>query len=459
MNENLYSLFESRFPADRNQPLLLLEDASASLTYARGRRDECALRLAPRLPGPRSPGDRVAVQVEKSAEALLLYLACLRAGLVYLPLNTAYQEGEVALFPRRCRARAPWSRSPRRCRGWMPLAARAGRAPRAHARRQRRRDARRTRARGRRPRFATVPRAGDDLAAILYTSGTTGRSKGAMISHGNLASNAMVAARGLGLPPGRRAAPHAADLPRARPVRRDPLRAAERRPAMRFLRSSTRARASPRCRDVDRVHGRADLLHAPARRAGVRRASVRARCGCSSPARRRCLPRRTCEFERRTGHRILERYGMTETGMITSNPLEGERRAGSVGPALAGHRGARRGRRRRGGLPPATIGHVQVRGPNVFAGYWRMPEKNREEFTPDGFFRTGDVGSLSMPTATSRSSAAPRTSSSAAATTSIRRKSSCVLDELPGVLGVRRHRRAASRFRRGGGGGGRARPA
>jgi malonyl-CoA/methylmalonyl-CoA synthetase len=100
------------------------------------------------------------------------------------------------------------------------------------------------------------------------------------------------------------------------------------------------------------------------------------------------------EFERRTGHRILERYGMTETGMLTSNPLQGERRAGSVGPALAGvevrvvddddkPRAA------------GAIGNVQVKGANVFPGYWRMPERNKEEFTADGFFRTGDLGSLS----------------------------------------------------------------
>jgi malonyl-CoA/methylmalonyl-CoA synthetase len=100
------------------------------------------------------------------------------------------------------------------------------------------------------------------------------------------------------------------------------------------------------------------------------------------------------EFEGRTGHRILERYGMTETGMLTSNPLRGDRRAGSVGPALPGTdvRIVDDDNRIVG---PDVIGHVQVRGANVFAGYWRMPERNREEFTGDGYFRTGDVGSLS----------------------------------------------------------------
>jgi malonyl-CoA/methylmalonyl-CoA synthetase len=100
------------------------------------------------------------------------------------------------------------------------------------------------------------------------------------------------------------------------------------------------------------------------------------------------------EFEERTGHRILERYGMTETGMLTSNPLEGERRAGSVGPALPGTQ-VRVVDDDDGACPPGAIGHVQVRGANVFPGYWRMPDKNREEFTTDGFFRTGDLGSLS----------------------------------------------------------------
>jgi malonyl-CoA/methylmalonyl-CoA synthetase len=100
------------------------------------------------------------------------------------------------------------------------------------------------------------------------------------------------------------------------------------------------------------------------------------------------------EFERRTGQRILERYGMTETGMLTSNPLAGDRRPGSVGPALPGTE-VRVVDDQGGACPPSVIGHVQVRGANVFRGYWRMPEKNREEFTPDGYFRTGDVGNLS----------------------------------------------------------------
>jgi malonyl-CoA/methylmalonyl-CoA synthetase len=99
------------------------------------------------------------------------------------------------------------------------------------------------------------------------------------------------------------------------------------------------------------------------------------------------------EFEQRSGHRILERYGMTETGMLTSNPLEGDRRAGSVGPALPGVE-VRVVDEDDAACPPGKIGHVQVRGANVFPGYWRMPERNREEFTADGFFRTGDMGSL-----------------------------------------------------------------
>jgi len=106
------------------------------------------------------------------------------------------------------------------------------------------------------------------------------------------------------------------------------------------------------------------------------------------------LPETFREFEARTGQRILERYGMTETGMLTSNPLAGDRRAGSVGPALPGTQ-VRVVDDEDRPVEPGAIGHVQVRGDNVFSGYWRMPERNREEFTPDGFFRTGDMGSLS----------------------------------------------------------------
>src|SRR4051794_23392420 len=197
MNQNLYALFESRFPADRDEPLMHLAEGGV-VSYAAA--DEGAARYAALLAGlGLNPGDRVAVQVEKSPEALLVYLGCLRAGLAYLPLNSAYQEAEVAYFLENAEPRAVVAQP--RSMEWLPMLAERlgirhvfslgtdGTGTLLDA------------SEGAPQRFATVQRSGDDLAAILYTSGTTGRSKGAMISHRNLASNAQVLHRAWGFVP------------------------------------------------------------------------------------------------------------------------------------------------------------------------------------------------------------------------------------------------------------------
>jgi len=388
MNQNLYSLFEARFPRDRSQPLLLL-DSGATITYEDA--EQGSARHAALLAGlGLVPGDRVAVQVEKSPEALLLYLGCLRAGLVYLPLNSAYQEGEVAYFLENAEPRAvvaqprslPWMQKLASARGIRhvfsldedgggSLAEAAHAAP---------------------TRFATVDRSGDDLAAILYTSGTTGRSKGAMLSHRNLASNANVLHRTWGFRPGD-VLVHMLPLFHVHGLFVASHCVLMNGSAMRFHAKFDAPRAiadfaaSTVFMGVPTFYTR--LLAEP----GLTReacANMRLFVSGSAPL----LAETHVEFERRAGHRILERYGMTETGMLTSNPLEGDRRAGSVGPALPGTEVRvvdDAGRP----CPPGENGHVQVRGENVFSGYWRMPERNREEFTPDGFFRTGDMGSLS----------------------------------------------------------------
>ncbi len=388
MNENLFALFESRFPRDRGEPLLLL-DSGASLSYAEA--DAGSARYASLLASlGLNPGDRVAVQVEKSPEALLLYLACLRAGLAYLPLNSAYQEGEIAYFLGNSEPGAVIAQP--ESMGWMaPLAARLG-IRHVLTLDERGGGTLPDAARGARASFATEERSGDDLAAILYTSGTTGRSKGAMITHRNLASNALVLHHAWGFRPddvlihmlplfhvhGLFVACHCVLLNGT---------------AMRFLPKFDARQAIRHFADSTVFMGvptfYARLLTEPDLNE-EQCAPMRLFISGSAPL----LAETYTEFEERTEHRILERYGMTETGMLTSNPLEGERRAGSVGHALPGTELRVVGDADEK-LTPGAIGHVEVRGANVFPGYWRMPELNREEFTADGFFRTGDMGSIS----------------------------------------------------------------
>jgi malonyl-CoA/methylmalonyl-CoA synthetase len=388
MNQNLYSLFESRFPADRSQPLLILDDGT-DVTYAdaeSGSARYAALFASLGL----VPGDRIAVQVEKSSEALLLYLGCLRAGLAYLPLNSAYQEGEIGYFLENAEPRAVVAQ-PRSLPWLEPLAQRLGighvftldehgRGTLAEA------------SRSMPSAFRTVERSGDDLAAILYTSGTTGRSKGAMITHRNLASNALALHRAWGFRPGD-VLIHMLPLFHVHGLFVASHCVLANGSAMRF-----HAKFDARRAIADFAHSSVfmgvptfytRLLAEPAL---TQASCVKMRLFVSGSA---PLLAETHEaFERRTGQRILERYGMTETGMLTSNPLTGDRRAGSVGPALEGTE-VRVVDNEGKACGAGDNGHVLVKGASVFPGYWRMPGTNAEEFTADGFFRTGDMGSLS----------------------------------------------------------------
>ena len=388
MSENLYELFQSRFPRDGSQPLLLF-DGNAPLTYSEA--EQGVARFAAYLASlGLEPGERIAVQVEKSPEALLLYLACLRAGLIYLPLNSAYQQAEVTYFVGDAQPAAivtqPGSLA------WMrPLAERAGvrhvltlddegggtLIAGAH-------NAPAT--------FATVPRSGDDLAAILYTSGTTGRSKGAMISHRNLASNATVLHKAWGFGP-RDVLIHMLPLFHVHGLFVASHCVLLNGTAMRFHARFDAKRALAEMPESTVFMGVPTFYTRLLAEPGLDREtcrSMRLFVSGSAPL----LAETHVQFENRTGLRILERYGMTETGMLTSNPLAGERRAGSVGPALPGTE-VRVVDDEDHPVAAGAIGHVQVRGANVFSGYWRMPERNREEFTADGFFRTGDMGNLS----------------------------------------------------------------
>ena len=389
MNENLYALFESRFPADRAAPLLHLAEGGL-VTYAQAEAESARYAALLTSLGVQ-PGDRVAVQVEKSPEALLLYLACLRGGFAYLPLNSAYQEAEIAYFLENAEPAAVVAQPA--ALAWLePLAERLG------VRHVLTLDTQGggtlvERSRGQAPRFPVVPRSGSDLAAILYTSGTTGRSKGAMLTHRNLASNATVLHRAWGFGPGD-VLVHMLPLFHVHGLFVASHCTLMNGTAMRFhprfdaVRAVEDFRSSTVFMGVPTFYTR--LLAEPAldREAC---AGMRLFVSGSAPL----LAETHAEFEARTGHRILERYGMTETGMLTSNPLQGDRRAGSVGPPLPGTT-VRVMDDEGTACKPGEIGHIQVRGDNVFGGYWRMPERNREEFTPDGFFRTGDVGSLSQ---------------------------------------------------------------
>ena len=388
MNENLYALFESRFPRDRESPLLVLEDGK-TLTYAQahaGAGRYAALFASLGL----APGDRVAVQVEKSPEALIAYLGCLRAGLAYLPLNSAYQEAEVGYFLGNAEPGAVVAQP--KTLGWMqPLAARLG-VRHVLTLDEEGGGTLAERAAAFEPQFATVARSGDDLAAILYTSGTTGRSKGAMISHRNLASNAQVLHAAWGFVPGD-VLVHMLPLFHVHGLFVACHCVLMNGSAMRFHAKFDAERALADFADSSVFMGVPTFYTRLLAEPGLTRAAcARMRLFVSGSA--PLLAETHVEFEARTGHRILERYGMTETGMLTSNPLAGDRRAGSVGPPLPGTE-VRIVDEDGAACAPGDIGDVQVRGANVFSGYWRMPEKTREDFTPDGWFRTGDVGSLS----------------------------------------------------------------
>ncbi len=382
---NLYGLLASRFPAEGGASCLILPDGRR-LSY--GELESQSARYGALLvEAGLKPGDRVAAQVEKSAEALFLYLGCLRAGGVFLPLNPAYTRGEVAYFLGDARP-GLFVCTPERLEEAQELAW-ASRLPLVHDLGSRGEGSLAAAAAQMPARFATVERADGDLASIVYTSGTTGRSKGAMLTHRNLAANALVLHQYWGFRPGDVllhmlptfhvhglfVATHCALL-NGSPMLFEPKFDAPR--ALRLMQEATVFMGVP-------TYYVRLLQEQGLTREAV--AHMRLFISGSAPL----LPETFSEFRERTGHTLLERYGMTEGGMFTSNPLEGERRIGTVGFPLPGTE-VRVVDEDDAPLPADEIGHIQVRGDNVFAGYWQMPEKTQEEFTPEGFFRTGDMG-------------------------------------------------------------------
>ncbi|TDX33137.1 malonate--CoA ligase [Rhodovulum visakhapatnamense] len=335
------------------------------------------------------PGDRLAVQVEKSPEALALYAACAQAGVIFLPLNTAYTPDELAYFLSDSGARL-FICDGRRMGGLTPVAEAAGaRIATLNADGS---GSFTVIARARTGTYPTVPRDAEDLAAFLYTSGTTGRSKGAMLTQANLISNAEVltdvwrfTARDVLL--------HALPIFHTHGlfVATNTLLLAG--GSMIFLpKFDTDAviAALPRATAMMGVPTFYTRLLDDPRFDRALAAPLRLFVSGSAPL----LAETHRAFEARTGHRILERYGMTETNMSTSNPYEGERIAGTVGLPLPGVDLRIADPETRAELPQGEIGQIEVRGPNIFKGYWQMPEKTREELCEDGFFLTGDLGRI-----------------------------------------------------------------
>ena len=382
---NLYALLASGFPADRSGCCI---DAGERAWYSWDDVERASAMIAnlfARLALPK--GARIAVQVDKSPEALLLYLATLRAGYVFLPLNTAYQATEIDYFVGDAEPSVVVC-SPAN-RGWIEPIAQRHRVPHLFTLGDDRTGTLLEAAGRESDRFATVRSRAEDLACIVYTSGTTGRSKGAMLSHANIGSNALTLhyywrwragdvllhmlpifhVHGLFV------AIHGALLSGSSMIWRARFDAKE---AIRLLPQATVFMGVPT------MYVR--LLDEPGFDAKACR-SMRLFVSGSAPL----LPDTFRQFEMRTGQRILERYGMSETAMLTSNPYDGNRAAGTVGLPLPGVEVRVVDEQ---GRPCGTgeIGAIQVRGPNVFSGYWRMPGKTREEFTADGFFRTGDMG-------------------------------------------------------------------
>ncbi|NNM75978.1 AMP-binding protein [Sphingomonas sp. ID1715] len=353
MQRSLFATLAQGFPADLSAPALV-DPNGTTTSYGELLARSAGMAGALAARGLKS-GDRMLVQTGKSVEALILYLAAIRSGIVYVPLNPGYTRSEIDYFVA--------DAEPALFVGEAELA-RLAAGPQAA--------------------FDDPALGADSLAAILYTSGTTGRSKGAMLSQRNLAANAetligewrftatdrLIHALPIFHVHGLFVATHCvlgsgASMLWLPSFDADAILAA--------LPGSSVLMGVPTF--YTRLLARSDLT---AERAANMRLFVSGSAPLSAETHR--------EWEERTGHRILERYGMTETGMLSSNPYQGDRRAGSVGPALPGV-DIRIAEPDGGG-----VGSIEVRGPNVTGGYWRNPQKTGESFTADDFFQTGDLG-------------------------------------------------------------------
>ena len=392
---NLFSALRAAFPKDLDQ---IAVETDNGLNYSWRDLDRASAMLANLFDSLDIPkGSRVAVQVEKSVEAMMLYLATLRAGLVFLPLNTAYQSAEIEYFVGNAEPAVVVCSSANF--GWVSKIAFKAGTRHVFTLDDDRTGSLLARAAHYSAQHTPTEQPADDLAAILYTSGTTGRSKGAMLSHGNMLSNAVMLKDYWGWKPGDvliHALPifhvhglfvaiHGALLNGSKMIwlsKFDPQRVI------------THMAQATVFMGVPTLYVR--MLNEPSL---TREAAEHMRLFIAGSA--PLLIETFNAWIERTGHTILERYGMSETVMLTSNPYtadarykgQSERRGGTVGFPLPGVSLRVRGDDGHN-LPVGEIGGIEVKGPNVFHGYWRMPEKTKEEFTSDGYFKTGDVGKI-----------------------------------------------------------------
>jgi malonyl-CoA/methylmalonyl-CoA synthetase len=376
MSENLYDLFASRFPADPNAPFLI--GPRSVMTY--GALDDLTGRMSAALcSAGAKPGDRIAAQIEKSAEGVALYLAAVRAGLVYLPLNTAYRDDEVAYF---LRDSEPSIVVADPARLTSVSAASSAAAPAVLTMDASGNGSLSDLARTFNPDPGVFQAGRNDMAAILYSSGTTGKPKGVMLTHGNLASNALTLHKLWQFEPGD-VLIHALPIFHVHGL---------------FVALNTSLLNGSAVLFHEKFDADAILADMPratlfmgvptfyvrllAAAALTRESCAHMRLFISGSA--PLLPETFDRFAERTGHQILERYGMTEAGMITSARPDLPRRAGHVGWPLPGVSVR---------VAPES-GGIEIKGPNVFAGYWRQPDKTAEDFTADGYFKTGDLGAV-----------------------------------------------------------------
>src|SRR5664280_199766 len=386
MNANLFSRLFDGLDDPARLAIEMLDGQRISYGDLIGRAGQMANALVSR--GVK-PGDRVAAQTEKSVPGLVLYLGTVRAGAVYLPLNTAYTLNELEYFITDAEPSLVVC-DPSRAEGIGAIAAKVG--ARVETLSADGKGSLTDAAARAKPELETVARGNDDLAAILYTSGTTGRSKGAMLTHDNLASNSLslvdywrftdkdvlIHALPIYHTHGLFVASNVTLFARASMIflpKFDPE-----------LIIKLMARATV-LMGVPTFYTR--LLQSPAL---TKESTKHMRLFISGSA--PLLADTHREWFARTGHAVLERYGMTETNMNTSNPYDGERVPGAVGLPLPGVSvrvtDPETGRE----LARDTIGMIEVKGSNVFKGYWRMPEKTKAEFRDDGFFITGDLGKI-----------------------------------------------------------------